>query len=104
MERLKELRKNAKLTQVQLAEKAGVDHSTIAKIERGQRGATRAMISRVAKALSVSEAALFNSDEDYSQVILMIEQLPGDLRPRAIRAIQAVLESYQGDDDSPRQK
>ncbi|HEY4239379.1 MAG TPA: helix-turn-helix transcriptional regulator [Kofleriaceae bacterium] len=52
--RIKRLRKQAKLTQEQLAERAGVATSTITRIEQGDRGVSTKTENALAAALGVS--------------------------------------------------
>jgi len=59
---LKTARRIARLTQQQLAERAGVDHSTISLIETGKReigSVSYENIVRIARALGVEPAELF---------------------------------------------
>lgn len=58
-EKLKRLRRGNALTQVQLAEQAGVSQSTIAQIENGARlNPHPGTLGKLAKALDVSPADL----------------------------------------------
>lgn len=57
--RLKALRLLRDLTQEELAEKVGVTHSTIQRIESGKRQLTEDMVMRLARALSVHPGELF---------------------------------------------
>lgn len=53
---LKHFRTLKGLTQVQLAEKAGVNPNAYAKIERGNREAKNSVLKKLAKALGVSSS------------------------------------------------
>lgn len=53
------LRKAQKLSQKQLAQKAGIHFGTLSNIECGARPASLAMAEKLAKALGVSYARLF---------------------------------------------
>jgi transcriptional regulator with XRE-family HTH domain len=55
---LKEVRTRRLLTQVQLAEKSGVNQVTIARIERNQVDPRFSMMRRLAKALDVDPTEL----------------------------------------------
>ena len=57
---VKAYRKMKGLTLIQLAELVQVDYTTISKIERGLINTTVTMVARIAKALEVDEAKLFN--------------------------------------------
>lgn len=61
-ERLKYLRQNRKLTQGELAKKAGVAQSTIAQIESGRKDPSISTIKLIAKALDVEIAIFFATD------------------------------------------
>jgi len=58
--RIKEIRKERGLTQIELAERAGVDQSTISKIENGNDGVTLRQMRDLADALDVDLADLFD--------------------------------------------
>lgn len=89
MIRLRELRRLRKLTQVQLAEMAGVDQSTLSKAENGQMNITLQNILSIAAALDVQPAELFELPELHRRALAAIDQLKG---PKADAAI-LVLES-----------
>ena len=56
--KLKRLRKRQGMTQVQLAEKAGVSRTYLARIELGQHDPTLSMLEKLAKALKVKVGRL----------------------------------------------
>jgi transcriptional regulator with XRE-family HTH domain len=60
--RLKELRKQAGLTQQELAERAGTAQSHIANIEKGKRDIDFELAGRLAKALNVKPYELLPLD------------------------------------------
>lgn len=60
--RLKELRKQAGLTQIELAERAGTAQSHIANIEKGKRDIDFELAYRLAKALNVKPYELLPLD------------------------------------------
>lgn len=64
MQRLKEIREARGLSQVELAERAGVDQATISRLERGNDEVTPHLRRRVAEALGVTLAELFTEDRD----------------------------------------
>jgi transcriptional regulator with XRE-family HTH domain len=57
---IQELRCRRKLCQRQVAERAGLHHSSIGPIERGERNVTLTTIARIGKALGVSMSHLLN--------------------------------------------
>ena len=56
--RIKELRAKRGLTQAQLAERSGVSHSYLSRIEIGMHQPTLEIIEKLAKALKVKPSAL----------------------------------------------
>ena len=64
-ERLKELRKQAHLTQVELAKRLGIGQSSYADWERGKKNPTQENLIKLAQILNVSVDYLVgNSDEE----------------------------------------
>lgn len=51
--KIRELRERARLTQAQLAEKAGLPQSHISRLENAEHSATRMTLEKIAKALNV---------------------------------------------------
>ncbi|MCB6184988.1 XRE family transcriptional regulator [Leeia sp. TBRC 13508] len=58
--KIKQLRKAAKLSLEQLAERSGVSRSTISLIERSETSATATALNKLADALGISLASLFS--------------------------------------------
>ena len=61
--KLKDIRKNAKLTQMQLANECGCERSTIGKIETGAIRPSVKLAKRIGKVLGV-DWTLFYADEE----------------------------------------
>ena len=61
-ERLKELRKQKKLTLEKLAQRAGCTKSYISQLERGTSAPSLSMLSRLADALEIRVVQLFDED------------------------------------------
>ena len=57
--RVRELRREARLTQAQLAEQADLAPHSVSRIERGQQAPSLEALERMAKALQVEVADLF---------------------------------------------
>jgi transcriptional regulator with XRE-family HTH domain len=57
--RIRELRKDAGLSQERLAELADLHRTYMSGVERGERNASLTSIARIAKALNVSLSTLF---------------------------------------------
>ena len=62
-ERLRRARKARKVTQVELASRTGVAHSTVVRIERGQAKPRIGTVGRFAEALGVDPRWLAFGDE-----------------------------------------
>ncbi|MEU9792860.1 helix-turn-helix transcriptional regulator [Streptomyces sparsogenes] len=60
--RLRALRQQQKLTQMQLAARSGVDNKTISRIENGRHPTSIDQIARLARALDVPSYRLFHDD------------------------------------------
>ena len=60
-DKLKELRTRRLLTQVELAEKAGVNHSTVVNIERNQTEPHFRTIRKLAQALHIDPTELLGA-------------------------------------------
>lgn len=61
--RIKEFRKEQKMSQEELAERSGVSRQTISAIENNDaRAATTKTLAKIAKALDTTVAALFFDD------------------------------------------
>ena len=60
-ERIQAYRKNAGLTQGELAETAGIHHTYIGQIERGEKNATIETLEKVARALDITFETLFEA-------------------------------------------
>ena len=74
-ERLKELRKQAGLTQVELAGKLGIVQSSYADWERGKKKPTQANLVRIAQILNVSVDYLVGNSEEKTDELDNIELL-----------------------------
>ena len=74
-ERLKELRKQAHLTQVELAKRLGIGQSSYADWERGKKNPTQENLVKLAQILNVSVDYLVGSTEDKEDRLDNIEIL-----------------------------
>lgn len=61
--RIRELRKELKLSQEGLAYKAEVDRTYVTDVENGRRNVSLEILERLIKALNVSVAEFFNSKD-----------------------------------------
>lgn len=74
-ERLKELRKQAHLTQVELAKLLGIGQSSYADWERGKKKPTQENLVKIAQVLNVSIDYLVGNSEEKSDKLDNIELL-----------------------------
>lgn len=74
-ERLKELRKQAHLTQVELASKLGIVQSSYADWERGKKKPTQDNLVKIAQVLNVSIDYLVGNSEEKADELDNIELL-----------------------------
>ena len=74
-ERLKKLRKQAGLTQVELAGKLGIVQSSYADWERGKKKPTQANLVKIAQILNVSVDYLVGNSEEKTDELENIELL-----------------------------
>lgn len=93
MENVRTIRKQRKLSQVQLAEKAGVTQGTVSKIERGDMNVTLEIIAAIAQALDVEPVQLFTLPDLHRRALAAIADIQDPARREA--AI-LVLESMSG--------
>jgi transcriptional regulator with XRE-family HTH domain len=59
-DRIRKLRKKRPWTQVEMAERVGIDRSFLADVERGKRNISILNVSLIAKGLNVSLSQLFS--------------------------------------------
>ncbi|MBS5220631.1 MAG: helix-turn-helix transcriptional regulator [Streptococcus parasanguinis] len=74
-ERLKELRKQAHLTQVELAKRLGIGQSSYADWERGKKKPTQENLVKIAQILNVSVDYLVGNSENKDEGLDNIELL-----------------------------
>ena len=74
-ERLKELRKKANFTQVEVAEKLGISQPAYASWERGVKKPTQENLVKIAQVLNVSVDYLVGNSEEKSDELNDIELL-----------------------------
>ena len=97
---IKTLRKNAGLTQAQLAEKINVDSKYISRLETGSSTASIATISKLAGALGVEVKELFKIEniKNKNNMIKSINQELSKLNTKDLEAvylmIRALVEKY----------
>lgn len=101
-ERLRAARLRAVLTQEELARALGVDRSTVAKWESGERAMTVSALMRAAQVLGVAPAAVLEGQRRSAQqqaVQLLASTL--EHRPDLLPPMLAALEQLLGQPPSP---
>ena len=73
--RIRQLRKSLKLTQAQLADKAGLSTNFIALLENGKRSASVDTLFRISKVLKVELKELFEFSEKKTKAQVAIDEL-----------------------------
>ena len=82
--RIRQLRKEARLTQSDLADKAGLSTNFIALLEKGKRSASIDTLFRIAQVLKVDMKTMFDFPENKSKAQLVSERLQKLLNRRSI--------------------
>jgi len=90
MQNLRAIRRARGLTQVQLAERAGIDQGTVSKIERGYDQVSLRTIYALAEALNVEPPELFSLPELHQRVLRAIGQLSPDRQSAALTVIESM--------------
>ncbi len=90
--RIKQLRKGLKLTQAQLADKAGLSTNFIALLENGKRSASVDTLFRISQVLKVELKDLFDFPDKKTKSQLAMNNLIEILKSRSAEDIEAVTE------------
>lgn len=90
--RIKQLRKNLKLTQADLADKAGLSTNFIALLEKGKRSASVDTLLRISKVLKVELKDLFDFPEKKTKAQAAIDELLKILKRKSADDIDVVKE------------
>lgn len=102
-QRVKALRQAKGMTQVQLAEAAGTQQTSLSQIERGVRGAGVPQIVRLARALGVpadrllspSTAVATTRNEKLLRRVREVEGLPVEHQDAVVQMLDAFLRSHR---------
>lgn len=104
--RIRRLRKESGMTQVELAEALGTHQTSLSQIERGIRGVGVRQILRLSKALRVpaekllvpagSEASAPPRNEKLLRRVRQLEKLPPEHQEAVVRMIDAFLDTHDG--------
>lgn len=68
-ERIRDHRHAAGLSQLQLADRAGIDNKTISRAENGRYAVSIDQLARIARALGISSAELLPGRDDTTTVV-----------------------------------
>lgn len=90
MQRIREKRKAAGLTQAQLAQMSGLDQSFISRVERGASGMSVANLCAVAAALSISPSDLLEPDSPQSRFLIAVDRIPAAQHDLAAEILEAL--------------
>jgi transcriptional regulator with XRE-family HTH domain len=90
--RVKQLRRSKRLTQAQLAARAGISAKTVGEVERGEANPTLSLLEDICSALAVEVAMLFDTADAPSAYIMT----PRDLQ--AVREAMQTLDTVFGGD------
>jgi transcriptional regulator with XRE-family HTH domain len=93
--RVRQLRRAKRLTQAQLAARAGISAKTVGEVERGEANPTLSLLEGICSALSVEVAVLFDAAETPSAYIMT----PRDLQ--AVREAVQALDTVFGPELTP---
>lgn len=102
-QRVKALRLEMGMTQVQLAAAAGTQQTSLSQIERGLRGAGVPQVVRLARALGVSADRLLSSatpvlasrNEKLLRRVREVEGLPAEHQGAVVQMLDAFLRSHR---------
>lgn len=95
--RIHNLRLSKSMTQEQLAEKANMDVSMLARIERGSRGDIRiSTLERIVKGLDVSLQEFFTFGDDQDEVMTLTASVTLIKDPEMIQALQKIVDAALG--------
>lgn len=90
--RIRQLRKNLKLTQSDLADKAGLSTNFIALLEKGKRSASVDTLFRISKVLKVELKELFDFPEKKTKAQIATDELMKLLKRNSVDDITIVKE------------
>lgn len=92
--RIHELRLSKAMTQEQLAEKANMDVSMLARIERGSRGDIRmGTLDRIINGLGVTYQEFFTFGDDENQATRLASSISLIQDPDILTALQKIVDS-----------
>lgn len=90
MRNIRNIRKARGLSQVQLAEMAGLNQATVSKVERGEMNVTLEVIDAIATALNVQPVQLFDLPELQARALAAINAIDPERRAAALVVLEAM--------------
>lgn len=88
---IREWRRYRRLTLVQLAERVGITHGQLSKVERGLRPYAQPLLEKLAEELGTDPASLLMRNPTDPEGIWSIwDQVPATERPRALTILRAL--------------
>ncbi len=93
-EKLKKIRLERKMNQIELAEKMGMKQASISQFENGQRLPTPANIKKLASILEVSVEYLAGKSDGKFERELLMRNIQG-LSPETLRKINDIAEAFK---------
>ena len=90
---IREWRKAQDLTLEQLAERVGMTHGTLSRIERGKTAYTQPVLEALAEALGTDPASLIMRDPSKPGIWDIWDQIPATERDQAIKVLEAFKKS-----------
>lgn len=89
--RIKEIRKAKKLTQADVADKAGMSRPLLAEIENETAPANTLRLAAIARALEVTVEELFEAEDAYRRLIVdYLRDMSADDRAHVLRFAEAL--------------
>lgn len=85
---IREWRKVRELTLEQLAERVGMTHGTLSRIERGRTAYTQPVLEALAEALGTDPASLIMRDPEKPGIWDIWDQIPPAEREQAIKVLE----------------
>ncbi len=82
--RVRQLRRSKRLTQAQLAARAGISAKTVGEVERGEANPTLSLLEELCSALAVEVSVLFDAAETPNSYIMT---------PRELQAVREAMQT-----------
>ncbi len=104
--RIREERKNKKMTQKELGDKIGLKHNTISSYEKGTNAPEQNSIFKIARALDVKVDDLFPAKEESNGMLdEALQMAKGDLKLKDVEFLnQLIKKTLSFDDEEEREK